>query len=68
MIYRFFFALTYTAVCGFLTVASFAMGQIYEGRWKWNLDGDDDLDDIDEYGNVYDGMEFQINSAFQLGE
>lgn len=55
MIYRFFFALIYTAVCGVLTVVAFGMGQIYESHWKY-LESEEGRSD------------FEINSAFQLGE
>lgn len=72
MIYRFFFSLIYTAVCGILTVVSFAMGQIYESRWKWSLDDEDmdideEISDDDLSGQVSSMTDFKINSAFQLG-
>lgn len=45
------------------------MGQVYESQWKWGL-GDEDVDEEadDEAGYFPSMHEFQVNTAFQLGE
>lgn len=62
----------FSVVCSILTVAAFAMGQIYESRWRWELDDEVDVDEV----GVVDGQhawdvnlkDFKVTTAFQLGK
>lgn len=48
------------------------MGQIYESRWRWELDDEVDVDEV----GVVDGQhawdvnlkDFKVTTAFQLGK
>jgi len=48
------------------------MGQVYESQWKWQAYGYDPEEDVDEMDDdatsqYYHGVDFQTNTAFQLG-
>ena len=53
-----------------MTVIAFIMGQLYESRWKWDIDYDEIDSEEDGYSKLtaYLPKAFETNTAFQLGE
>ena len=53
-----------------MTVIAFIMGQLYESRWKWDIDYDEIGSEEDGYSKLtaYLPKAFETNTAFQLGE
>ena len=60
----------FSGACSLMTVIAFIMGQLYESRWKWDIDYDEIDGEEDGYSKLtaYLPKAFETNTAFQLGE